>query len=84
MNANLQIDSWLAPDHAMPRTSRAVTFIVAVYVAVIVGTPWTLYEAPPLPHAVAADIVSPMRCASAPEIAYPCVDAHEAMLAALR
>ena len=84
MNANVQVDSWLAPGHAMPRTSRAVTFIVAVYVAVVVGTPWTLFDAPPLPHAVAADTVSPVRCASAPEFAYPCVDVHDLMVAALR
>lgn len=84
MNANLHVDTWLAPEHAMPRTSRALTFVVAIYVAVVVGTPWTLFEAPPLPHAVAADIVSPVRCASAPEIAYPCLDPKSVMLAAMR
>jgi len=83
MNANHQVDAWLAPEHAMPRSSRAVMLIVAVYVGVIVGTSWTLFDAPPLPHAVAADVVSPVRCASAPEIAYPCVNSNGATLAAL-
>ena len=61
-------------DHALPRTSLVITIAVAIYVGLVVGTHWTLFEAPPLPEAVAASYSAPQRCASGPQFALPCQD----------
>ena len=68
---------------ALPGVSLKVGLVAALLVALVVGTQWTLFEAPPLPEAVAASYVAPQRCTSAPEFALPCQDRASVRVAAL-
>jgi hypothetical protein len=56
----------------LPRTSLVAALAIALYVALGIGAPWLLFEAPALPEAVAATRNVAPRCASAPEFGYPC------------
>jgi predicted secreted protein len=56
---------------AVARISMAIAVALALYFGLVVGTRWTLFEAPQLPEAVAASPAA-TRCATTPEFARTC------------
>ncbi len=59
MNTRTQDHGALAGGHAIARLSVAVAIALGIYLGLVVGTQWTLFEAPQLPEAVAVSSIAP-------------------------